>query len=390
MADPTYVTIERGDGTHFALQRTDSNWQLLVGFVGPEIDMRRGLAHVPGCPTGARVGDWIVECPDKSFTVIDDAQMAGMRATAPVEQDEPADDLVAVVRTRTDVESVARAIADQAVDQRIAAYAHVTGPSSSVYRWDGAVVSAPEWEVEFVCPVDRTGQIVALVLEGHNYELPSLLIETRQATAAYAAWAAGATTTEIAAAVTAPSRATAPVEQDEPADDLGMTFNDRPATFEDIEALDDDDLADLASILDALRSGVLTGAGPLAINLDGYVVHVHDAAEAFRIADEELTVRYIDAPLEQIMSPDERAAIDHDALRAAWSAEPWSSDTSYATLHRLARQWLVDAEAGVRASEDSSGLSRTAEGARLVAASTVLNNLLRHGWLAVNDRQAVS
>ena len=53
-----------------------------------------------------------------------------------------------IVMSTTDSEDKARALAAGVIDARLGACAQIVGPITSVYRWDGAVQTDPEWRIE--------------------------------------------------------------------------------------------------------------------------------------------------------------------------------------------------------------------------------------------------
>lgn len=84
-------------------------------------------------------------------------------------------DVVVVTITGDDREALA-AIAVGAVDGRLAACGQVGGPVQSVYRWDGAVQRAEEWTLSLKTAADRAEELVALVVEQHDYDVPEVLV----------------------------------------------------------------------------------------------------------------------------------------------------------------------------------------------------------------------
>jgi periplasmic divalent cation tolerance protein len=81
-----------------------------------------------------------------------------------------------VVRTHCGSAEEAGRIARAAVEAGLAACGNVHGPVTSVYRWQGAVVEAPEWVVELKTLHSRTAALEALIRERHGYELPAILV----------------------------------------------------------------------------------------------------------------------------------------------------------------------------------------------------------------------
>lgn len=80
-----------------------------------------------------------------------------------------------VVSTTTDSEAAARELAAGAVAERLGACAQVVGPVTSVFRWDGAVQTEPEWRVEIKTAADRVPALTDHLRERHSYDLPEII-----------------------------------------------------------------------------------------------------------------------------------------------------------------------------------------------------------------------
>ncbi|MFP5069468.1 divalent-cation tolerance protein CutA [Pseudonocardia nantongensis] len=80
-----------------------------------------------------------------------------------------------VVLTTTDSERAAADLAAAAVDARLAACAQVVGPLTSVFRWEGAVRTEPEWRVELKTAADRVEALTAHLRERHSYDVPEII-----------------------------------------------------------------------------------------------------------------------------------------------------------------------------------------------------------------------
>lgn len=94
-----------------------------------------------------------------------------------------------LVTTTAPDRATADAIAAALVDRRLAACVQVSGPITSVYRWQGAVETSQEWLCTAKTTAQRWEAIEALVAELHPYETPELVATPiTQASAAYAAW----------------------------------------------------------------------------------------------------------------------------------------------------------------------------------------------------------
>ena len=69
----------------------------------------------------------------------------------------------------------ARAAADLAVGQRLAACANILAPCQSVYRWDGAVTRAQEVPVLFKTSAGQQDALIAALAQAHPYDVPALV-----------------------------------------------------------------------------------------------------------------------------------------------------------------------------------------------------------------------
>ncbi len=84
---------------------------------------------------------------------------------------------------------VARAIADEAVENRIAACANIEGPMASTYRWKGVVEQAFEFILWLKAPAANFAKIEAIVKAHHPYDVPAIVgLGCTQVSAPYAAW----------------------------------------------------------------------------------------------------------------------------------------------------------------------------------------------------------
>ena len=82
-----------------------------------------------------------------------------------------------IVTTTTESEATARAIARAAVEERLAACAHVT-PVTSVYRWRGNVEEQAEWVCHLKTTVDQAERLMARIRVLHAYEVPEIIVTT--------------------------------------------------------------------------------------------------------------------------------------------------------------------------------------------------------------------
>lgn len=82
---------------------------------------------------------------------------------------------ILTVLTTTDSAAEAEALARGAVERRVAACAQINGPVTSVYRWEGAVRTDPEWQVLFKTAGTRYAALEAYLREAHSYDVPEVI-----------------------------------------------------------------------------------------------------------------------------------------------------------------------------------------------------------------------
>ena len=80
-----------------------------------------------------------------------------------------------IVSTSIDTEAGARAIARAAVEEHLAACAHVTSVTS-VYRWRGHVEEQGEWVCQLKTTPDRAEALMARIRAMHPYEVPEIIM----------------------------------------------------------------------------------------------------------------------------------------------------------------------------------------------------------------------
>ncbi|MDG4864990.1 divalent-cation tolerance protein CutA [Streptomyces sp. T-3] len=79
------------------------------------------------------------------------------------------------VLTTTDSAAKAEALARGAVEARLAACTQIAGPVTSVYRWDGAVETAQEWQLLMKTTAERYPALEAWLTAAHDYETPEII-----------------------------------------------------------------------------------------------------------------------------------------------------------------------------------------------------------------------
>ncbi|QCX76450.1 Divalent-cation tolerance protein CutA [Streptomyces sp. YIM 121038] len=107
---------------------------------------------------------------------------------------EPSTPAFLLVLTTTDTADKADTLARAAVEARLAACAQINGPVTSVYRWEGAVETAREWQVFLKTTQERYAALEAWLLQTHDYETPEIIATpVTRGSAAYLGWLAAET-----------------------------------------------------------------------------------------------------------------------------------------------------------------------------------------------------
>lgn len=96
--------------------------------------------------------------------------------------------VITTTETKADAERIATAL----VEQRLAACVQIIGPMTSIFRWDGKVQIAEEWQ----CIVKTRRPLYKLVesaiRELHPYQVPEILATAIvEGSSAYLDWLAG-------------------------------------------------------------------------------------------------------------------------------------------------------------------------------------------------------
>jgi periplasmic divalent cation tolerance protein len=96
------------------------------------------------------------------------------------------------ITTTTGDHNIAERIAIELVDRRLAACVQISGPITSLYRWQGKVETTEEWICTAKTVKEQYSAIEQLITELHPYDTPELIATPIvQASAAYEAWLRG-------------------------------------------------------------------------------------------------------------------------------------------------------------------------------------------------------
>lgn len=93
-----------------------------------------------------------------------------------------------IVQTTLGVRHDAQRIAAALVEQRLAACVQISGPTESVYHWQGQQETSEEWLVTIKTVSERFAAVQAAILALHPYEQPEIVAWPISASAGYGKW----------------------------------------------------------------------------------------------------------------------------------------------------------------------------------------------------------
>ncbi len=79
------------------------------------------------------------------------------------------------VLTATGSEEEAKAIAAALVERRLAACVQISGPVTSIYRWQGEIENGREWHCLAKTAASRWDAVEATIREHHSYDEPEIV-----------------------------------------------------------------------------------------------------------------------------------------------------------------------------------------------------------------------
>ena len=95
--------------------------------------------------------------------------------------------VLTTTESRDDAETIGRTL----IDERLAACVQIVGPITSIYRWQGEVNTAQEWQCCAKTRRELYGRIEETIRRLHPYEVPEILaIDVTAGSADYLAWLA--------------------------------------------------------------------------------------------------------------------------------------------------------------------------------------------------------
>jgi periplasmic divalent cation tolerance protein len=97
-------------------------------------------------------------------------------------------EFVQVVTTTASAEE-ARRIAESLVESRLAGCVQIAGPIKSIYRWQGKIELAQEWQLWIKARSSQFGEVERAIRHLHSYEVPEVLaLAVVEGSKAYLDW----------------------------------------------------------------------------------------------------------------------------------------------------------------------------------------------------------
>ncbi|MGW1224609.1 divalent-cation tolerance protein CutA [Streptomyces sp. NPDC001478] len=98
------------------------------------------------------------------------------------------------VLTTTDSEQKARTLAQGVVEARLAACVQISGPVTSVYRWENGIETAEEWQLFLKTTAERYEELEAHIERVHDYDTPEVIaLPVVRGSARYLGWVSAET-----------------------------------------------------------------------------------------------------------------------------------------------------------------------------------------------------
>ncbi|ADH85015.1 divalent-cation tolerance protein CutA [Desulfurivibrio alkaliphilus] len=94
-------------------------------------------------------------------------------------------EVVTTVATKEDAERIARTL----LEEHLAACVQIVGPITSMYRWQGEIERADEYQCQIKCRADHFKRIEESIARIHPYEVPEVVAHPLPAcSSAYEKW----------------------------------------------------------------------------------------------------------------------------------------------------------------------------------------------------------
>ncbi len=93
--------------------------------------------------------------------------------------------VITTVASQAEAENIGRTL----VERHLAACVHLSGPITSVYRWQGKIETGAEWVCAAKTSAALYSQVEAAIVELHSYDVPEILaVPIVDGSAAYLDW----------------------------------------------------------------------------------------------------------------------------------------------------------------------------------------------------------
>ncbi len=102
-----------------------------------------------------------------------------------------------LIISTSDQPETLRLIANALVEQNLAACVQISGPLTSVYRWDGQVTQSTEWALQAKTIEPLVQRVKAVISSLHNYDLPEMISFPVSAEEKYRLWVIEQTSASI-------------------------------------------------------------------------------------------------------------------------------------------------------------------------------------------------
>lgn len=96
---------------------------------------------------------------------------------------------VILIKTTCDKPEVLEAIANAMVEKKLGACCQISGPNSSIYRWENKVETAQEWILEIKTVDRKLGAVTEAIERLHTYDEPEIIaVEVVGGSKSYLKW----------------------------------------------------------------------------------------------------------------------------------------------------------------------------------------------------------
>ena len=98
---------------------------------------------------------------------------------------------IILISTTCEKNADAERIASLLLDRKLIACAQITGPITSLYRWQGKTTRAVEYSLSLKTTPSCSERVKSLLHQEHPYELPEIIIQEIVSSEEYCRWVYG-------------------------------------------------------------------------------------------------------------------------------------------------------------------------------------------------------